>query len=80
MKHRKLQWKAVCADILQKTFEKVFEAYNPKTITKQNKDTNKDFYGNQISEFEYGQLNRINIIIRAFELILCQSPLQAVLP
>jgi hypothetical protein len=29
---------------IAKTFEKVFEAYNPKTITKQNKDTNKDFY------------------------------------
>lgn len=48
---------------IAKTFEKASQDYNLKTITKQNKDTNKDFYGNQINEFQYGQLNRINIII-----------------
>lgn len=65
---------------IAKTFEKASQDYNSKTITKQNKDTNKDFYGNQISEFEYGQLNRINITIRASELILRKSLLQVVLP
>ena len=30
---------------IAKTFEKASQAYNPKTVAKQNEDTNKDFYG-----------------------------------
>jgi len=30
---------------IAKTFEKASQAYNPKTVAKQNEDINKDFYG-----------------------------------
>lgn len=30
---------------IAKIFEKVSQAYNPKTVTKDNEDANKDFYG-----------------------------------
>jgi hypothetical protein len=30
---------------IAKTFEKASQAYNPKTVAKQNEETNKDFYG-----------------------------------
>ena len=33
---------------IAKTFEKASHIYNPKTVEKQNKDTNKDFYGKAI--------------------------------
>ena len=33
---------------IAKTFEKASQVYNPKTVARQNEDTNKDFYGKAI--------------------------------
>ncbi len=33
---------------IAKTFEKASHVYNPKTVARQNEDTNKDFYGKAI--------------------------------
>lgn len=33
---------------ISKTFEKASHVYNPKTVARQNEDTNKDFYGKAI--------------------------------
>ena len=54
---------------IAKTFEKASHVYNPKTVARQNEDTNKDFYGKAIQRIPIWDVkpNQYNHkIIRAY--------------